>query len=276
MVANATVCALAAIAVVPALLDAILVSPHAIFIDHRTRSGQLFLVNTGTTPEEVVIDLKYGYPDADSGGMVYVRLVDQPDSSEPSAAGWLRAFPRRTVVQPGERQTVRLLAQPPAELADGEYWSRLIVTSREARPPLAAGDSAIRAGVTVELRTILAVTYRKGAVQTGITLRDFEARVTRDSVWVWMQLGRLGNAAFLGTALIEVLDAGGRTVERFRTPVAVYVPNRRRFAFATDRPLAPGAYTVRARVSTAREDLPRSSVLPAAPVADSARVAVLP
>lgn len=277
LAAPALLSAVAAVALAPGLVDAILVAPHAVFIDHRTRSGQMFLVNTGGVAEEVVIELKYGYPTSDSVGGVYVQLIDQPDSAAPDATPWLRAFPRRTVVQPGERQTVRLLAQPPADLPDGEYWSRIIVTSREVRPPVAANDSAIRAGISVELRTILSATYRKGAVRTGITMTEFAPQLTRDSAIVWLALRREGNAAWLGTVALDAHDTRGRTVGRLDTPVAVFYEVRRRFAFPLEVPAAAGeGYTFRVRLSTAREDLQRTDVLQAPAFADSARVELRP
>ncbi len=271
----ATVVALAAIAFVPVLLDAILVAPVAVFIDHRTRSGQLFLVNTTATPEEVTIELKFGYPVSDSAGGVNVRLVDQPDSTLPSAAGWVRAFPRRTVVQPGERQVVRLLAQPPLDLADGEYWSRIIVTSHEVRPaPTAAADSTVRAGVNVELRQILSLSYRKGPVHTGLTLTEFQPQMARDSAVAWIGLQREGNAAFLGSVQLEVHDQAGRVIGQYEAPLAVFVAVRRRFAIPLTSPAGPGAYTVRFRITTQRADLKPSDVLPTPPLADSAVVRV--
>lgn len=272
---SATALALAAIAFVPVLLDAILVAPHAVFIDHRNRSGQIFLVNTGAVPEEVVIDLRFGFPDSDSAGGVYIRWPDTSDVTLPNATPWIRAFPRRTVVQPGERQAVRLLASPPPGLADGEYWSRLIVTSREVRPPLTASDSVVRAGVNVELRTILSLTYRKGQVGTSVTMTEFQPTVTRDSLIVWLALHRDGNAAFLGSVDLEAHQAG-RVVAELETPVAVFFHVRRRFAVPLSEPAAPGSYTVRVRVSTERQDLDRTKVLPAAPVLDSARVELSP
>ncbi len=272
---------LAALAVAAAVLglapvlEAILVAPTAVFMDHRTRSGQLFLVNTSPRPEEVSIELKFGYPTSDSAGGVTVLLQDQPDSSLPSAAGWIRAFPRRTVVQPGEQQVVRLLAQPPAGLADGEYWSRIIVTSHEIQPPAAANDSGVRAGITVQLRQILSLAYRKGAVTTAVALTEFRPEIHRDSAIVWLGLHRDGNAAYLGAVRIEVHDQAGRRVGEFSSPIAVFFDVRRRFAIPLDSAATPGAgYTVRFRVSTAREDLKPSDVLPAAPIADSAVVRV--
>ncbi len=96
----------AALALSPVFLEAILVAPHAVFMDHRSRTGQVFLVNTGDSPEEVSIELKYGYPATDSTGTVFIRLIDQPDSTEPSAAAWIKAYPRRAVLAPGQRQVV--------------------------------------------------------------------------------------------------------------------------------------------------------------------------
>ncbi len=266
--------AVAALAFVP-VLHAILVAPTAVFMDHRTRSGQLFLVNTSPRPEEVSIELKFGYPTSDSAGGVTVLLVDQPDSTMPSAAGWIRAFPRRTVVQPGEQQVVRLLAQPPLDLPDGEYWSRVIVTSHEIQPPPAANDSGVHAGISVQLRQILSLAYRKGAVTTSLTQTEFQPELKRDSAIVWLGLHRDGNAAFLGSVTIEVHDQAGHSVGEFTSPLAVVFAVRRRFAIPLDSAAVPGmGYTVRFRVSTARQDLKASDVLPAPPLADSAVVRV--
>jgi P pilus assembly chaperone PapD len=267
-----TALALAATAAVPLLLEAILVAPHAVFMDHRSRTGQLFLVNTGTEPEEVTIDLRFGYPTADSTGAVYIRFVDEPGPEHPSATGWIRAFPRRTVVRPGERQVVRLLAQPPAQLDDGEYWSRIIVASRPAAGG-AAADSAVRANVTVELRTVISLSYRKGVVRTNAVLSGLDASVAGDSLVVWAQLDRGGNAAFLGTAEVALVDAAGRTAATWTTLMAVYDGHRRRLTFPLEE-VRPGTYGVRVRLTTARADLPSANILQAPPVVDSTTVVV--
>ncbi|MGH7699642.1 MAG: hypothetical protein ACREMJ_03855, partial [Gemmatimonadales bacterium] len=82
---------------------AIVVAPHHVFIDHRTRSGVLYLYNPGDRPEEISIDLVFGYPASDSAGNVTIRFIEAPPADAPSAADWIRAFPRRAVVAPGQR-----------------------------------------------------------------------------------------------------------------------------------------------------------------------------
>ena len=255
----------AALVLSPAFLRAILVAPHAVFMDHRSRTGQVFLVNTGDEPEEVSIELKYGYPATDSAGTVFIRLIDQPDSTEPSAAGWIRAYPRRVVLAPGQRQVVRLLATPPAGLPDGEYWSRIIATSRGSKVAVVGADSGVSAGLSLELRTIISLSYRKGAVHTGVSVTDFRASREGDSLVVWFGAERQGNAAFLGTLSYQLLDAGQHARGEWETPVAVYHPLARRYVFPLDS-VPAGRYTVRMNLTTARSDLDQRNILPADPV----------
>lgn len=265
--------ALAALALDPVLSWAVLVSPHAIFIDHRSRTGQLHLVNTGSTPEEVTIDLRFGYPDTDSAGAMYVRLIEEPDSARPSAAAWIRAYPRRVRLAPGERQVVRLLATPPAGLPDGEYWTRLIATSRGGRMPVAGADSSINVGISMEIRTIISVSYRKGAVHTGVRLDSLQAEVVGDSLVSWLAVTREGNAAYLGTAQFRLVDSAGTERAAWDAPLGLYYSLRRRFSLPLDS-VPAGAYTLQLRLSTARPDLAQARVLPAVPVEATVPVTV--
>ena len=259
-------------AIWPVLADAVAVAPHAVFIDHRQRTAEVIL-QAGDQAEEVTIDLVYGYPASDSAGNVFIQLFETPDSTEPSAAGWIRAFPRRVRLEPNQRQIVRLLGNPPAGLPDREYWTRLIVTARGATLPVAGGDSAVRVGLDLVTRTIISVSYRKGEVQTGVRLTDFRARVEGDSLVAWVGLEREGNAAYLGTAVLSLRDAGGRAVRELDTQIAVYYGLLRRLALPLDG-IASGAYTAHFRLTTDRTDLAERHVLPGNGVEQSAGVTV--
>jgi hypothetical protein len=265
--------ALAALALGPIVSWAVLVSPHAVFIDARSKTGQVTLVNRGTSAEEVRLEAKFGYPVTDSAGNISVRMFDAPPPDQPSAAGWLRIFPQRVVVQPGERQVVRLLAQPPADLPEGEYWSRLIITSQGAQVPVQGTDTTVRAGVSLIVSTVISVTYRNGRVQTGVRLDDFRAEDNGDSLIAWVGLTRQGNAAYLGTTWIRLRDASGRVVKEWDTPTAVYYSVHRRYAFPLDS-VPPGSYTADLDVTTARADLDSRYILPAAPIQQGVAVEV--
>jgi P pilus assembly chaperone PapD len=250
----------------------VLVAPHAVVIDHRTRSGSLSLYNPGDEAAEVSLSTFFGYPVTDSAGEFDLRTVERPDATMPSAAGWLEAFPKRMVLQPKERQTVRLLARPPAALPDGEYWARLVVAAKGGTVPVSGvGDSSgISVGLNLEVRTVLPLQYRKGSVATSVRASGLTAGVERDSLAVRLRLNRQGTAAYIGTVRGALADSAGRTVATFSGPVAVYFDVEPRFtAPLPGGRLRPGRYRLRVEVTTEREDLAPETILAARPVRDS-------
>lgn len=255
----------------------VMVAPHAVFIDHRARSGSVLLYNPGTEPVEVTISTIFGYPVTDSTGAITLRTVDVPDSTLPSALAWVQAFPRRLTVGPKERQTVRLLARPPAGLADGEYWLRLVIAAQAGRVPITgvSDTTAIQVGLTLEVRTIIGVNYRKGPVATGLALSNVRAQLVGDTLVTRSKLERRGNAAFIGTIRQTLVDSAGRTVQSYQSPIGVYFAMEPRLANLLPPPrLARGRYWVRYEVVAEREDLDARVVLRAPAVRDSVQLIV--
>jgi len=257
----------------PAIIWAIYVNPTAVFMDPRAQDASITIGNSGDAAEEATIELKFGFPDADSAGTPFIRFVEDPGSEFASAAGWIRPYPQRVRLAPGTQQVVRLLARPPADLPDGEYWTRMIISGRGASVPVRSADSTVTVGVGLEIRLVTSVTYRKGRLTTGVALRSLTAELEGDSISVWTNLAREGNAAYLGTADIELATARGTVIQRWSVPLAVYYPMRRRFAYPTAH-LEPGDYKVRFTLRAERPDLPANKVLPAATVKDSVSVRV--
>lgn len=259
----------------PLRAQGVMVAPHAVYIDHRMRSGSVLLYNPGTDPVEVTISTLFGYPTTDSAGAITLRTVESPDSTLPSALAWMQAFPRRLTVAPLERQTIRLLARPPAALADGEYWVRLMIAAK-AGQVLVTGvpdTTAIQVGLTLEVRTIIGVSYRKGAVATGITLSNVRAQLVGDTLVTWSRLERRGNAAFVGMVRGTLVDASGAARAAFSTPLGVYFTMEPRIATRVGH-LPSGRYWLRYDVVAEREDLDPAVVLPAAAARDSVAIVV--
>ena len=252
----------------------VLVAPHAIVIDHRTRSGSLSLYNPSDAPTEVTLSTFFGYPVTDSAGEFELRTVEGPDLTMPSAADWVEAFPKRMLLRPKERQTVRLLARPPARLVDGEYWARLVVAAKGGPVPVTGVDdsSGVTVGLNLEVRTVLPLQYRKGRVATSIRLSRLSAAIERDSLAVRMRLDRMGTAAFIGTVRGALADSAGRTVTSFSSPVAVYFDIEPRFTAPLPEGLPSGRYRLHVEVATERADLAPESLLLSRPVRDSLEV----
>lgn len=262
--------------VLPRLLPAqgVLVAPHYLVIDHRTRSGSVTLYNPGAEPVEVTVGTLFGYPATDSAGEFTLLTPENPDSTLPSATGWIEAFPRRLSLGPRERQTVRLLGRPPAGLKDGEYWTRLVVTAKGGTLPVegVSDTSAIKVGLHLEVRTILPVFYRKGALETGVTISNLRTAVVGDSLEIRARMQRHGSGAFIGTLRGSLVDSTGKPVSTFSSPVAVYLDIDPRFTTPLVRPSHPGRYTLRLELASEREDLSPDILLQTRPVLDSIEV----
>ncbi len=233
----------------------IVVAPTAVYMDHQARSAEVTLYNPSDAPEEVTIHAVFGYPATDGDGRLHLR-VDEEGSDPRSAAGWLRAFPERVVVPPGGRQVVRIFGDPPSNLPDGEYWARLAITSRGQSVPVQdAASGEIQVGVGLEVRTLIAATYRKGAVTTGLEAGPLSAHLEEGSVVIRPHLARTGNGAWIGSLHVRIVDDAG--TERFRASeqVAVYRELHRRLAYPVGD-LPPGRYELEATFATDRTDVP--------------------
>jgi hypothetical protein len=244
---------------------AVSVSPMSLYMDARNRAGSLNLHNTGSLPEEIEISFAFGYPVSDATGRISLELYDSVPEGALSAADWVRVFPRRIVLQPGQRQTVRVMLDPPAGLSEGEYWARILVRSRGGQPPIEQTDGEVSIQISVETVMAVALSYRQGPVQTGVELTGASVARTAEGLTVDADLCRLGNAAYLGRLRAELLDASGSVVETQEDLIAVYHGIRRRILFAMPEN-RNGPFQVRLRFDTTREDLPRGAALPFAPL----------
>lgn len=256
----------AAVAVVATLgagaaaLRAVSVSPMSVFMTHTNRTATITLYNPNPLPEEIEVSFAFGYPQSDSAGDVSVPLSDVAPAGEPSAVPWLRAFPRRLVLQPGQQQVVRILAQPPAGIEDGEYWSRVLVTATGGRPPVEQQvQPDVRVAISMRTIIVASLNYRKGRLTTGVEMTDASAVRTSDGVQVTLDMARTGEAAYLGSIHLEFLDAGGNVVHEEDDIMSVYRTLRRRFTMAGMTNVTRVRYTL----ATERPELGQANVITA-------------
>lgn len=253
--------------------SAVAVSPNALYIDHRTRSGTLTLFNPGDLPEEITLSFAFGYPQSDAQGRITVPLDSVAPAGEPSVLPWVRAFPRRLRLEPGQRQVVRILVSPPAGLAPGEYWGRIRIHSTGGQPPIEQTlDGNVRTSVSVAMEIVAPVNYRNGDVRTGVRVREQSVRATPEGAELVLDLEREGNAAFVGRVRAQLVAPDGRVVAEATDGLAVYRDLRKVLLIPLPEARPLSGYRVTFTLDTERPDLPPESVLPAAPVGDTVTI----
>lgn len=257
----------------PAAAQGLLIAPNAIVIDSKTKSGSVTLVNTGEKTVEASLSTSFAYPVTDSTGTMFLKTIDVVADTTPSAKDWIRVYPQRLVLAAGARRTVRLIVEPPEGIPVGEFWARLIVTSREGAPirtTVAPGPNGevrddVAIGLTLEVRSVLGVFYRNGNVSTSVLLGDGHARVVGDSVVARIAMQRSGNAAFVGSVKMTIKDESGATRKERVLPLGVYYTLEPRITLPRDG-LASGNYTVTLEAISNRPDVADRLLLPIAPV----------
>lgn len=265
--------AILAAILLPAVAVAVSVTPVALYIDHRTRSATLTLYNSGEATEEIEIGFAFGYARSDSTGRVSVVFSEDPaPEGEPSVVPYLRAFPRQLRLEPGERQVVRVLVTPPAELPAGEYWGRVMVTSRGGQPPIEESQGEIQMQLALTTVIAVALNYRHGEVSTGLSVQSAEAVETAESIDLLARVTRTGNAAYLGRVIAELVAPDGRIVAEHTEEMVAYAPTLWRFSIPKPVGGVAEGTVVRYRFETERSGAPRGSILPAEPVTGTAPI----
>jgi len=258
-----------------ALAQGVVVSPPTLVIDHRVRSGALELFNPGDRAVEVRVETLFGYPVTDGAGHFSLATPAEVPTGMRAATAWVEAFPARLTIPGSGRQTVRFLTRAPADLADGEYFTRLVVTSKFAANAASDAAADIRTELSLEVRAVTTLLYRKGSVAPTVALANVAGQQRADSLELRVDVVPGGSAAFLGTLTYTLEDASGAVRAQVEQPVSIYVPVRPRAVLPLAN-LPPGAYRLRVRANAVRGDLPSNLILAAPPAESSTTVNIAP
>ncbi len=243
----------------------VLVAPTVVFISDKGRTGRMTVQNPTDKPQEVTVFFSFGLPKSDSAGNVSVRLSDSSVTDPSSALGWVKAFPRKMVLQPNSSQVVRFRATPPKDLPAGEYWSRVVVRSQDGETSLPAPtkEGAITTKLNMIMQTAIMLKYRKGELTPQIEFEGTSATLDDDKVSVLIAMKNVGNCSYIGTLACRLLDASDKEISHSSLQLAVYRELTRRI----ELPLTDGSfsrpYHVEIGVTTSgRKDIPAVDIIP--------------
>lgn len=208
----------------------VLVSPTVVFISDQNPTGRITLLNQSPHVQELSIAFSFGIPESDSLGNVTVNFKDSAVSDPRSALGWISAFPRTVLIKQNERQVVRLMVRPPKNLADGEYWARVMISSQRNDTPVLTIDKDKQIGTQLHMVTRQAIMfkYRKGDLTTQLELDGATASFKDSTVEVMLDMANLGNASYVGMLTASLKDRSGEEIDRYTLRLAVYRKLRRR------------------------------------------------
>jgi len=189
----------------------VMVAPTVVFLSDQKRTDRIIVQNPSDKPAEVTIRFSFGLPLTDSLGNVKVELQDSLITDPKSATDWIQAFPRKVIVPALGSQTIRLVARPPQDLPDGEYWTRIVVSSKEGEQATLANENPD--GISTQLNLIMQmaimIKYRTGELVSEIELVDAKASSNDDQIAVLLDLNNKGNVSYMGILEGRLVDADG-------------------------------------------------------------------
>jgi hypothetical protein len=150
-----------------------------------------------------------------------------------------------------------------------------MVSARAGNVPVSgiSSSSGVQASLALEVRSVVALFYRRGELHTGVAVEQLRAAVQGDSVVGRALLWRTGNAAFVGSLKVTLVDAKGESRARALLPLGVYYELEPRFALSIGG-LPPGDYRLIVEAVGNRPDLAADLLLPTIPVQRELEVAL--
>ena len=254
-------------ALVHSVAAQVVVAPKMVNLSDEERFASVFVENRTNRPQEVSLTFKFGYPVTDSLGSVSMQYNDTAAADSLDIGRFVRTYPKRFLLPPGQRQRVRLALNPPNDIPDGMYWSRLsFVASQYQQDTPPAERTAVQTRIRYRFKQVISVFYRHGSLATGLNFEQMRSSRDQENIYITSHVDRTGNAPYLGTATLEVVDDSTESVVMTQeNKASVYFGMTHRFAIA--RPdLQAGTYRARVTYRTRRKDLPSSELVPADPI----------
>lgn len=247
-------------------LAQIIISPYILYTDTKNKFGTFLVQNESDQPYEIDISFIFGYPVTDSIGNATMKYIEQPDSGMTSATKWIRAFPRKFVINPGERQKVRMTVTPISDIPSGTYWSRIVTSATAQSPSIDTLSEGVRASIKFVLNQITTLLYRVDPTTTGIEVNNFYSEIDSGNVNIYATLIRTGNSPFFGDAVVTVRDSSSETIGEEELSLSNYFELVKKFQFPLEN-FKSGEYKVELKiVSNEKEVFPESTLIPNPPI----------
>lgn len=206
------------------------ISPTRVVLDAGGRGASVTLYNSGGAPVTYRIDEVELGLDPDGN----YRPLAEDEAAHWAATPYLRYSPRQLTLQPGQRQSVRIISRAPRDLPPGELRSHLSITSiplvasaDETPEPASGKDGGRTVAVKVGLdyRITIPVLLRTGQPTGGSVIEAAEIDDSTGTPALRVTLARTGTRSDYG--VLRAFDAAGEQIGLLRG-VAVLPPGRTR------------------------------------------------
>lgn len=203
----------------------LMVAPTRVVLAGAERSTELILVNKSDAQTAYRIDVENRRMRRDGA----LETATDTRAGELFAADMIRFSPRRVILEPGARQSLRVSVTPPAGLAPGEYRSHLRlmaaptnVGTATAAPAEDANDGSLSIQLIAVRSVTIPVIVRIGTLDATATVDNAALSREGDNMLV-VKLTRAGTRSTYGDLRLTI--AGEANPVYSVRGIAIYTPN---------------------------------------------------
>lgn len=245
------------------IMAQVIISPYIVYMDEQNKFGSMIVQNESIEPYEISISFIFGYPISDSLGNRTMNYEQNPSDEMPSINDWVKAFPKKFILKPKERQTIRLMIKPPPNIDPGTYWTRIVTSSSPVEPDVDSSKGGVSAKLKFVLNQVTTAIYRKNKATTDIEVGAPSMYLDSTNTYQLLYpLIREGNSPFFGFLNLKVYDEQNKLVIDERDYISIYFDLVRNYELKKD--LFPsGNYRAELEIEfNEQEDIPESKLVP--------------
>ena len=242
--------------------------PTMIFVSEDQKIQDITIVSQSDSLQEIAFSSSFGFPVNTKEEGLYISEGGQQDRFLYDLTPYVRVFPEKIFLAPGQRQIVRLQVQNSPQFESGTYWTRLSIKSQTTSPE--AQDNLVPTGrqstnINLVVRQNIGVFYKHGEVNTSLQLLELETRQENSVLYVEPLLKRIGNSPYIGSLVAQLFSASGELVSQSSIITSVF--------FETLSPLRlnvadleTGRYRLVLRFTTSRGDATSARLIQSDPL----------
>lgn len=246
----------------------VVITPYVVLIDNQNKFGTYTVLNQTNEEQEVSIDFQFGYPVSNDSGNVTMKFEETPSAGMNALNDWLKIFPKRFLIKPGEKQVVRMTVAPPANLPNGTYWTRMI-TSTQTKTTFSDTAKNLSAKINFVLNQITTVIYKNKQFTNNISMGELSVNQDSSFVNFMTDVSVTGDQPFFGKFVYKVLNSSNAVVFEGEEYASVYFDMKRKYNVPLSD-LPAGNYVLDVTISSDdNPDIPRSDNFPITPMQKS-------
>lgn len=154
--------------------NAVFVTPQFVVFE-KNNTARITLNNRSNKAKVITFEWQRRYFDDSQKVQVLEEGQAAPAGYQP-VDGYVKFSPRRVILRPRESQTIRLIANRPQDMADGEYRTQFIIKEQDLveKSSTAQGGKGVTAIISVNVNTGIPVFIRHGDTRVNMSINSIQ------------------------------------------------------------------------------------------------------